>query len=56
MVRSMLTPSSDAIFRSCSQARMSRPSRVFATSQEKPTISTSVVSDDDDLDVGELRP
>ena len=44
MVRSTSTPSSDAIFRSCSQARMSRPSGVLAISHEKPAISTSVTS------------
>ena len=43
IVRSMSTPTKDAILRSCSQARMSRPSRVRATNQEKPSNRTKVV-------------
>jgi hypothetical protein len=44
MVRSISTPSNEAIFKSCSQARMSRPSRVLATSQENATIRSNVVA------------
>ena len=44
IVRSTSTPSSDAIFRSCSQARMCAAEPRLATSQEKPAISTSVVT------------
>ena len=44
MVRSTSTPSSAAMVWSCSQARMSRPSRVRATSQVKIASSTTVVS------------
>ena len=44
MVRSTSTPSSDAIFWSCSQARCARPSGVLAMRSEKPAISRSVVT------------
>ena len=44
MVRSTSTPSSAAMVWSCSQARMSRPSRVRATSQVKIASSTMVVT------------
>ena len=44
MVRSTLTPSSAAIFMSCSQARCWRPSEVRAITQVKPAISTTVTS------------
>ena len=43
MVRSTSTPSRAAMVWSCSQARMSRPSRVRATSQVKIASSTTVV-------------
>ena len=43
MVRSTSTPSSEAMVWSCSQARMSRPSRVLDTSQVNSASSTTVV-------------
>ena len=43
MVRSTSTPSSAAMVWSCSQARMSRPSRVLETSQVNSASSTTVV-------------
>ena len=43
MVRSTSTPSSEAMVWSCSQARMSRPSRVLDTSQVNSASSTMVV-------------
>ena len=43
MVRSVSIPSSPAIFRSCSHARMDRPSGVFVTSQVKMASTVSVV-------------
>ncbi len=42
MVRSTSTPTSAAIFWSCSQARCARPSGVFATRYQKQTSSTAV--------------
>ena len=42
IVRLTLTPNSEAIFMSCSQARCWRPSEVAAISQLKPAISTTV--------------
>jgi len=44
MVRSTSTPSSAAIFWSCSQARCARPSAVRATRSAKAASSTAVVS------------
>ena len=42
MVRSTLTPTSAAIFWSCSQARCARPSGVFATRYQNAASSTAV--------------
>jgi hypothetical protein len=44
IVRSTLTPSRAAIFRSCSQARWARPSEVFEISSENAAIRTTVVT------------
>ncbi|OFW72909.1 MAG: hypothetical protein A2W02_03505 [Alphaproteobacteria bacterium RBG_16_64_48] len=44
MVRSTLTPDSEAISRSCSQARCARPSAVRAMISQNTVIRTSVVT------------
>ena len=51
----MFTPSSDAIFMSCSQARCWRPSDVRLISKVKPTITSDGHQHDDDLLIGDLR-
>ena len=56
MVRSMLTPSSEAILRSCSQARMfAAEPGLEPPARENAAIRRGVVSDDDDLDGGDLH-
>ena len=54
MVRSTLTPSSAAIFMSCSQARCARPSGVRDDQPGEDPPSARGREHDDDLQVGEL--
>jgi len=44
IVRSTLTPTSEAILRSCSQARCARPSGVFCTTNQKTASNIAVIA------------